>query len=307
MPSNRPPGPYTDPPRPSSPTVELTAGTSRAVIATRGAEPVDWTVAGRALLWDGDETWWPKSSPVLFPLCGQTLKEAIRVNGVSYPIPVHGFAPTTRFTVADKGPDRVRMTLAVSPETRAAYPFDFAFAVDYHLTESAFRADFEIRNIDSVTMPYAVGYHPGFNWPFADGDKHSHSILFEREENPMVPEVGPGAGFLKSKVRVPLDGRRLALPEGLFQARPLCFFNSNSRSLRFEDGAGSAIVVDTENFPHFAIWTKPDAPYLSIEEWTGYADPAGFDGELADKPSMLFLKPGETARHAVTLSFENGL
>ena len=103
MTSKRPPGPFTDPPRPASPTVELQAGAGRAAIATRGAEPVAWSVGDIDLLWDGDPTWWPKSSPVLFPLCGQTRAGTIKVNGVDYPIPIHGFAPTTRFAIDEQG------------------------------------------------------------------------------------------------------------------------------------------------------------------------------------------------------------
>ena len=65
-------------------------------------------------------------------------------------------------------------------------------------------------------------------------------------------------------------------------------------------------LVEVDNFPHVALWTKPGAPYLSIETWTGHADPEGFDGELAEKPSMRFLEAGGTAQHAVRLRYARG-
>ena len=152
-------------------------------------------------------------------------------------------------------------------------------------------------------MPYAIGYHPGFNWPFAGGEKHEHAVVFEHAEDPMVPEIGQ-AGLPRSTRRpVPMEGRRLSLPDGLIAGTPLCFFNAHSRSVRFESPTGAAIVVEAENYPHFAIWAKAGAPYLSIEEWTGHADPEDFAGELADKPSMLFLAAGAKARHAVKLTY----
>jgi hypothetical protein len=47
------------------------------------------------------------------------------------------------------------------------------------------------------------------------------------------------------------------------------------------------------------LWTKPGAPYLCIESWTGHGDPEGFAGDIFEKPSMRILPPGESARHRV--------
>ena len=304
MPKTRPPGPFSDPPRPVSPVVEIRAGSSRAAFATRGAEPVVWSVGGVDLLWDGDETWWPKSSPVLFPLCGQTRFGTIKVGGVDYPIPIHGVSPTSWYTVADRAEDRVRWLLGDSAETRAAYPFAFRLAVEYRLSANGLSAEFEVHNPGEVEMPYAMGFHPGFNWPFAGGDRHGHALVFEKPEDPMVPTADAGGLILPEKRRAPLEGRRLPLREGVIAGQAICFFDARSRSVRFENGVGGAIVVEVENFPHLAIWSKAGAPYLCIESWTGYADPADFAGELSDKPSMRFLAPGATARHAVHLRYE---
>ncbi len=196
------------------------------------------------------------------------------------------------------------MALRDDPETRAAYPFAFALTVEYRVTDTALSAAFTVHNPGVVVMPYAIGFHPGFNWPFAGGEKHGHSILFEKAEAPTVPRVGDGGVFLSTRQPVPMEGRRLPLVDGLIAGTPLCFFDANSHSVRFENGVGGAIVVDAGDFPHFALWAKAGAPYLSIETWTGYADPEGFAGELSDKPSMRFLEPGGTAQYAAELRYE---
>ena len=59
-----------------------------------------------------------------------------------------------------------------------------------------------------------------------------------------------------------------------------------------------------ENFPHVVLWSRPGAPYLCIESWTGHGDPEGFAGELADKPSMIALAPGAEGRHAMRYRLE---
>ena len=48
-----------------------------------------------------------------------------------------------------------------------------------------------------------------------------------------------------------------------------------SRGVRFDHGAGS-VRVAWRNLPDLGLWTKPGAPFLCIEPWAGYSDPAGF-------------------------------
>ena len=61
-----------------------------------------------------------------------------------------------------------------------------------------------------------------------------------------------------------------------------------------------------EGFEHIALWTKPDAPFLSMECWTGYADTEGFAGNLQERPSMRLLEPGGRGEHVVSLTWKDG-
>ena len=85
---------------------------------------------------------------------------------------------------------------------------------------------------------------------------------------------------------IPLRGRELALSDALFAGDALCFLDPASRSLRFEQSGGAAIEMDFHGFDHVALWTRPGAPFLCLEAWTGYSDPEGFAGDLFEKPSM---------------------
>jgi galactose mutarotase-like enzyme len=67
--------------------------------------------------------------------------------------------------------------------------------------------------------------------------------------------------------------------------------------LRFEQGDGSAIEMDFSGFGMAALWTRPGAPFLCLEAWTGHGDPEGFAGDLFEKPAMRTLAPGGRARH----------
>ena len=48
---------------------------------------------------------------------------------------------------------------------------------------------------------------------------------------------------------------------------------------------------------YLVLWTRPGAPFLCLEAWTGYSDPEGFAGDLFEKPAMRSLAPGARARH----------
>jgi galactose mutarotase-like enzyme len=264
---------------------------------------MSWRVGGRELLWQGDPAHWPRRAPILFPVIGESAGGRIRIGGAAYPMPRHGFVRDARFTLVERGADNVRLRLVASQETFAHYPFRFQLDVVARLRPSTLAMAFEVANADTRDMPYALGFHPAFPWPL-DGDApEGHAIEFEREERPEIPDI-TAAGLLRTGGRrLPLEGRRLALDPELFAADALVLLNATSRSLRFAAPSGAALDFAVEDFPHFALWTKPTAPFLSIEAWTSHADPEGFAGDLFERPFMRRLAPGTTARHHVTLSW----
>lgn len=280
--------------------IQLRAGDAAATIACLGAEPLAWEVGGRDLLWSGDPAHWGFRAPILFPVVGASRGGVVRAAGRDHPMPQHGVARRSRFGLVERGPDWARLRLGDTDETRAAYPFRFGLDVVATLAPDSLRLAFEVTNRDAGAMPYALGFHPAFHWPFDALDRQGHRVLFDAPESPAVPEVAPG-GLLARRTRaVPLAGRDLPLDPALF-TEALVFLDAKSRAMSFVGPSGSAIRMETEDFPHLAIWTKPTAPFLSLECWTGHADWEDAEGDLADRASMTNLSPGETGRHAVTL------
>lgn len=286
--------------------IELSAGNARAGIALRGAEWVDWRVGADALLWTPDAAFWDETAPLLFPVCGWTRDGRASVNGVVYPLGLHGFARAQTFELQQRGGDFVTMTLRDNAATRAQYPFAFELNLEYRLTPFAFEARARVVNAGRVPMPYAFGLHPGFRWPFAGGDIEDYAIVFDEEERADVPVIAPGGLFSDQRRPVALEGRELALSSDTFAREALCFLDARSRGLRFTGPGGRALRVEADGFPHIALWSRPGAPFLCIEHWTGYGDPVDFAGELADKPSMISLAPGEERTHAARYTLEGG-
>lgn len=281
----------------------LKAGAARATVASLGAELRSWTVDGSSLIWVPDPAIWDATAPLLFPVVGWTRGGAIRVDGQTYPLGVHGFARSLPFRLVDHEADRLRLVLDSSPETRACYPFDFSLSVLYRLTPAALDVTLEIENTGLGPMAYACGLHPGFAWPFAGGDLEEYAVAFEASESPLVPVISARGLFTRDRRPVPLAGRQLPLSEALFAREALCFLEARSRGLRFFRRDGAAIAIRLEGFPHIALWSRPGGRFLSIEAWTGRGDDEDGDGDLWTKPSMLRLAPGERGRHAAAYAF----
>jgi galactose mutarotase-like enzyme len=282
--------------------LRLSAGDARAAIAVRGGEWRQWSAGGADLLWPGDPAVWLGVAPVLFPVVGWTRGGRVRVGATEYALGLHGFAAGMEFAVAEFGEGHARLFLADSDETRAIYPFPFRLEIEYRLSPAAMKVDVSVENTGSAAMPYAVGLHPGFRWPLAGSDA-PHRIVFAKPETAAVPVITRDGLFSAQSRPVPLEGTILRLTPDLFAQEALCFLDLANRTLLYDNGAGQGLLISSENFPHVALWSRPPAPFLAIEAWTGHGDPENFDGDLFEKPSMIVLAPGARGRHAVRYAF----
>ncbi|GEO12488.1 aldose 1-epimerase family protein [Microvirga aerophila] len=284
--------------------VRLSAGSSEAAIALAGGQPIVWRVDGRDLLWSGDPEHWGWRAPVLFPVVGQVNGGVVRIKSQTYDMPRHGFARTSPFRCLERGEDSARFRL--DQETaETSFPLPFQLDLSVVLQPRSLSLEFTVSNPGSDILPYALGFHPAFPWPFDAGLQTDFDLRFEADEKAEVPIITP-SGLLRSEHRsIPLMENRLSLTPELFRQDALVFLNARSRSWQFVAPSGSAIEMRLQNFPHLAAWTKPGAPFLSLEAWTGHADPEGFAGELVDKPSMILLPPDARSQHRVELAFRS--
>ena len=198
--------------------VLLAHGHARATIALAGAEARSWTVDGRDLLWAGDPAIWTDISPILYPVVGWT-RDGARIDGRVYALGLHGFARFETFAVEASGLDFVRLSLKDNPRTRAVYPFAFALALEYRLTDDALGMTIEVANPGDEAAPYACGLHPGFRWPLGAAGRDSAFARFEKPEKADVPAIAPGGLIGAGVKRVPLNGRDLPLSDALVRQR----------------------------------------------------------------------------------------
>jgi galactose mutarotase-like enzyme len=247
-------------------------------------------------LWTPDPAHWNAVSPLLFPVVGWCREGVARAGGTARPMPVHGFAAACDFQLIEAQESRARLVLEDCAQTRAHYPFSFRLEIDYALSPRALEIIARVTNAGDAPMPYAFGLHPGFRWPLFGARAQDHRIVFAQAERARVPVIAPGGLFSEETRAVPLAGRALALTPDLFAQEALCFLHARSAALSYE-GPQGALEIETEGFAHWALWSRPGAPFLCVEAWTGHGDPVGFSGALHEKPSMILLEPGASRAH----------
>lgn len=264
-----------------------------ATISAQGAELVSLRNAeGTELLWQAGPQW-PRHAPVLFPIVGKLKHDTLRHGGKTYPMTQHGFARDRRFSWLEQGQRSCKLALTDDDETRARYPFAFRLEITYAVDGADLEVSLAVINAGNETLPASLGGHPAFNWPLLPGlPKEAYALSFANDEPAPVRRLEGGLMRPQPEPN-PIKDRTLMLSERLFDADAMILDRVASHSVRFAAAEGPAIEISWNGFRELGIWSKPGgAPFLCIEPWHGFASPADFDGEFADKPGLMHIAPG---------------
>jgi galactose mutarotase-like enzyme len=271
----------------------LRSGGLEATIKAHGAELCSLKDAqGVELVWQAGAAW-PRHAPLLFPIVGRLKNDELRYKGKTYPMTQHGFARDQVFEWTERGAASCSLALRDSAETRARYPFAFRLAVHYRLQANELEVTLQITNTCEEMLPASIGAHPAFNWPLVEGvPKEEYRLTFSDSEPAPVRRLKDG--LMRDKPEpTPIEGRTLALMERLFDDDAVILDRIASHSVRYASDHGPSLEVSWQGFRELGIWSKPGgAGFLCIEPWRGFASPAGFDGEFADKPGLMHIEPG---------------
>ncbi|MGX7893981.1 aldose 1-epimerase family protein [Tsuneonella sp. HG222] len=272
----------------------ITSGELSATIDSFGAELVSLTDArGREYLTDGDPRWWSGHAPVLFPIVGRLRGDTLRLDGREYRLEKHGFARRAEFAMVDMAADRAVFRLRDSAATRESYPFAFELEMAFALAGTTLAMTATVTNPGDAPLPFSFGFHPAFAWPLPGGAaKGAHRVVFERNEPQGVKRIGPDGLLLPGAEPTPVEGNVLAPAATMFEADALIWTGLASRACRYGAEDGAWLDLAFPDCPHLGIWQKPGAPFLAIEPWHGFNDPADFAGDFRAKPGVAMLEPG---------------
>ena len=313
--------------------IELKRGGASLLIAPQyGGRILRWSVDGHEVIrWPADADWSnpPKirgGDPLLFPFLGRHFVDG-RLGfwrdraGQVYPLPTHGFARDCAFAVGpdafgasggdDGGAREVRVTLVDNAQTRAGYPFAFAFEARYRLLDGALDIELTTHNRDTVPLPYYAGHHFYFALPRGLRGETTLTMPTHRGLNQEADgRLGPA---LAETGRYRLDDPRLvdrfhlldadaAAAAGIERARPdgnapgpvtaRLQTPSLRRTIDFH-------LAFPGSVPWYAVttWTESaDADFYCVEPWLGLPD------AIHHGQGLRWIAPGASERAIVRLT-----
>lgn len=253
-------------------------------------------INGKEYLWDGDPEYWPRHSPILFPIVCGLWKNTYRYAGETYKMERHGFARDTDFKLVRKADDRITFALSDSEETLKVYPFHFNLAISYRLEGNKIHVVWHVENTDDKTIYFQIGGHPAFLVPDAKkGEPLTGSLKWDNN----APErlYGNVNGCLAKGYH------KVATPDGVwnftendFEDDALIFDRSQLHHVELLDKDNKPVVQLDFKAPAVGIWSPSGkhAPFVCIEPWYGIHDWAEFEGNFQEKYLMNQLLPGSS-------------
>ncbi|WP_163401357.1 aldose 1-epimerase family protein [Flavobacterium fluviatile] len=265
--------------------------TLKACIKHAGAELSSLTNnQKKEYMWNADPDYWPKHSPVLFPIVGSLKNDSYTFNEKDYHLPRHGFARDREFELIEKTEVSATFSLSYDEETLQKYPFKFELQIIYKLEENKLNIAYKVINKEATQIPFSIGAHPAFALP----EKFSnYSIQFEKKEKLEYSLLEDGLISNKKESLETLNNT-VNLNYKLFENDALVFKTLESNSITILENSKPYIKVDFRDFPNLGIWTKENAPFICIEPWFGYSDTPEKSGDLFKKEGILILEANQS-------------
>ena len=262
---------------------------------------------GKEYLWQADPTFWPRHSPILFPIVCSVNNETYRVDGQEYHLPRHGFARDAQFTLIYQSERKVTFALESSEETRNVYPYDFTLSVSYVVDSNKIGVIWHVRNNDTREIHFQIGGHPAFNIPgMKAGDSQSGRIRLDNTElMDALHSYGDGSHEMDEVPFVEAENGLMEFSDNTWRNDSIKIHKSQLHRAELLGTDGEPEVTVDFCTPVVAFWSPygKQAPFVCIEPWYGIGDPRGFSGEFKDKPLMNHLLPGASfmSKYEITI------
>ncbi|MES2748174.1 MAG: aldose 1-epimerase family protein [Bacteroidota bacterium] len=259
-----------------------------ATINHKGAELISLQslVTKKEYIWEGNPEFWGKHSPILFPIVGTLKNNSYQYKGKTFSLPRHGFARDFDFQLVAQEKDKVVFSLQNTAETFNIYPFQFELQLIYTLKKSELIITYKVINNSLETMPFCIGGHPAFA---LNGKFENYSLQFKTGEKLVSYQLEND--LLSDKTQhIEVKNDQLPLTYSLFENDALVFKSLQSKQIQILENNIPMLNFKFNDFPHFGIWTKMNAPFICLEPWLGYADTTKTNGNLLEKEGIQLLE-----------------
>ena len=264
-----------------------------------GAELKSAKYKNNEYLHEGDELYWKRSSPVLFPIVGKLKDDKYTYNSKTYKLSQHGFARESEFRLESKDTNKIIFILEHSVESLKHYPFKFSLEITYILYENYFEILYKVTSCEDIY--FSLGTHPAFKLHSSINDSF---IEFEKEELADLYCLDKKSGCIDSKKEHFLDSNIINLQKDTFKNDALIFKNLISKSVILKNTKNKKEVnIKYNNFKNLGLWAPLNAPFICIEPWCGIADDINTNYKFEDKDDIEFLEKGDEFKASLQILF----
>lgn len=262
---------------------------------------------GKEYIWQADPEVWPNHAPILFPIVGGLKNGSYFYEGREYSLPRHGFVRNNNnVKLIDQRENSLTFSLSHSEETLKNYPFQFELEITYLLEKNNLTITHKVSNHGEKPLYFSLGGHPAFNVPLSEGEEYEdHYLEFDRKLD-LETNLLTRDGLISSLTRtVTRNESRINLHEDLFNKDALIFRDIPSKKVSLVSKvSGEILSVEFDDFNDLGIWAKPNAPFVCIEPWLGYADVETATGDIKTKEGIIELMPSAefSASYAISIA-----
>ena len=232
-------------------------------INSLGAEVRSVVHNGKERAWQNETGEWSGCAILLFPYAGFN---RLIYDGVDFGVQKHGFCRNEEFTLVSQAQESIAFELVANERTRAVYPYEFKFLVEYRLIDKGYQVCYTIVNMDEQTIPFACGGHESFA---LDREVDGYYVEFEKDEK---------LDFLVHNSAGLLTGERMKHGEGIILPLEKSFTDNsatvilgdiNSRKATLKDKKTNKKIVEItfDGFSNLLLWHPHGSKMLCIEPW----------------------------------------
>ena len=264
---------------------------------------------GIEYLWQGDAKYWKRRDANLFPYVGRMTNGKYTYKGREYPMTIHGFCIGTEFDVEEQSSGTVTLLLRANEATRAVYPFEFAFRVRYELSGSSIIKTCTVENLDSKTVLFGIGGHPGFNTPInGEGNFTDWYMQFDADCDPFRVEFNTESCRISGvTTRYPLeDMNRMPLNHEMFANDAVVLGDVPRGVTLASDKSSHSVHVSFPGMEYVGFWQAhiTDAAYVCIEPWASLPSHHEYVEDLENQAHIIHLPVGQTYKNVMAVDIK---